>query len=149
MASREDFKACQFSSWYETFRQGPKPATIKSVVIPLPTEFIDYLLSDGVSLPEGATRVSSCIPNTADEHWSSDEEDENDDQNNGSDETRPQFSFPELTDQVETAIRSLGGSVIPKLNWSAPKDATWMNGGTLKCRTAGGTFWGNLPTTYR
>jgi hypothetical protein len=29
--------------------------------------------------------------------------------------------FPELVDEIETAIEALGGAVFPKLNWSAPK----------------------------
>lgn len=29
--------------------------------------------------------------------------------------------FPEFTAKVEEAISSLGGSVFPKLNWSAPR----------------------------
>jgi hypothetical protein len=45
-----------------------------------------------------------------------------------------------LSRRMEDAIHSLGGAVIPKLNWSAPKDAVWMNGGTLECRRAGDIF---------
>lgn len=29
---------------------------------------------------------------------------------------------------------------MPKLNWSSPKDATWINGGSLKCTTAGDVY---------
>jgi len=82
--------ACQFSSWYYTFRNMDttsstdivgnsnnnysdniynkkrnklrKNITIESVIIrPLPSDFIQYLLSDGVRLPECATKVSSCM----------------------------------------------------------------------------------------
>jgi hypothetical protein len=45
-----------------------------------------------------------------------------------------------LSRRMEDAIRLLGGAVIPKLNWSSPKDAVWMNGGTLECRRAGDIF---------
>jgi len=30
--------------------------------------------------------------------------------------------------------------VIPKLNWSAPRDATWINEGTMKCHTPGDIY---------
>ena len=30
--------------------------------------------------------------------------------------------------------------VLPKLNWSAPKDATWLNEATLRCRTPGDIY---------
>jgi hypothetical protein len=43
----DDVKNCAFSAWYERFRK----ITLKSVIIPLPEEFVDYLNSDGVFLP--------------------------------------------------------------------------------------------------
>jgi D123 len=30
--------------------------------------------------------------------------------------------------------------VMPKLNWSAPKDASWINAGSLKCQTPGDVY---------
>ena len=36
-------------------------------------------------------------------------------------ENEPVPSFPELTQQISSAIESLGGSVLPKLNWSSPR----------------------------
>jgi hypothetical protein len=50
------------------------------------------------------------------------------------------ISFPELNALIEAAIAKLGGAVVPKLNWSCPKDATWVNGGSLKCYTAGDVY---------
>jgi hypothetical protein len=50
-------------------------------------------------------------------------------------------SFPKaLDDAIRSGIRELGGSVVPKTNWSAPKDATWMNGGSLRCQTPGDVY---------
>lgn len=46
-------------------------------------------------------------------------------------------SFPELETAITAAIATLGGAVCPKLSWSVPRDAAWVNGGTLKCATAG------------
>ena len=37
---------------------------------------------------------------------------------------------------IQNTIAELGGKVAPKLNWSAPKDATWMNANTMICRNA-------------
>lgn len=54
----------------------------------------------------------------------SDEDENNDDQP----------SFPDLESGIEQSITALGGAVFPKLNWSAPKDATWIScDGTLRC----------------
>ncbi|KAF7246701.1 hypothetical protein EYD10_07390 [Varanus komodoensis] len=49
--------------------------------------------------------------------------------------------FPEFALKVEEAISSLGGSVFPKLNWSAPRDAYWiaMNS-SLKCKCLSDIF---------
>uniref|UniRef100_A0A8B9P391 Translation initiation factor eIF2 assembly protein n=1 Tax=Apteryx owenii TaxID=8824 RepID=A0A8B9P391_APTOW len=49
--------------------------------------------------------------------------------------------FPEFAAKVQEAISSLGGSVFPKLNWSAPRDAYWiaMNS-SLKCKTLSDIF---------
>ena len=36
-------------------------------------------------------------------------------------DSEPVPSFPELTQQISSAIESLGGAVLPKLNWSSPR----------------------------
>lgn len=44
--------------------------------------------------------------------------------------------FPSLEKDVINAIKDLGGSVFPKLNWSAPKDSCWISAnGTMRCET--------------
>ena len=49
--------------------------------------------------------------------------------------------FPELETDIAEAIEELGGSVFPKLNWSSPKDASWIAlSGTLKCTNAADIF---------
>ncbi len=51
--------------------------------------------------------------------------------------TAAPLSFPALEAALGEAIAALGGAVVPKLNWSVPRDATWVNGGSLKCETVG------------
>ena len=167
-ATEEELLACQLSSWFPTFRHLPPTdlyqkrsnVTIKSKIISnLPDDFIEFLLSDGIRLPQGATILSSCAPNEAPpksnvkknssdtNHDNNDvKNDEGDDENSvnwdeeSDEEESSQYSFPELNQQLTEAIAALGGSVIPKLNWSAPKDATWVNEGTLKCCTPGDIY---------
>lgn len=143
---------CQISSWYEKFSSivghPRKNVTIKSIIIDkLPIDFREYLLSDGVRLPVDATNLSSFAPpESADDNdeWSSDEDENNNADNNEQESecTEPpkQFHFPDLNERIITAIEALKGSVIPKLNWSTPKDAVWVNGGSLKCTTAGDIY---------
>ena len=45
--------------------------------------------------------------------------------------------FPEVRERIAAAIAQLGGQVVPKLNWSCPSDATWLNpAATLACGNA-------------
>lgn len=108
----EDVLNCNFSSWYGVF----KNATIASVCVPLTSEFVRYLLSDGVVLPGKAP---------ASQKYDTDSDDEVDWSEADADSTEIP-SFPELEEAVSTAIKRLGGRVFPKLNWSSPKDATWI-----------------------
>lgn len=44
---------CAIQSWYEAF----KAVTFRSVLLPLPQEFLDWLVSDGLYLPEDSEAV--------------------------------------------------------------------------------------------
>ena len=47
-------------------------------------------------------------------------------------------SFPEILNEMKSAICELGGRVFPKCGWSSPKDAEWVfQDSTLKCSTPG------------
>lgn len=160
-----DVIACQFSSWYPTFsgsketddssdsirghkwKDNRKSVTIKSVIIKnLSQDFISYMLSDGITLPPGATKVSSFIPEDSEDHdtWSSDSDQDKGQGHDDDDETDDSdshiFELSDLTEQINHGIKTLGGSVIPKLNWSAPRDASWINNGSLRCETAGDVY---------
>ncbi|EGV95431.1 Cell division cycle protein 123-like [Cricetulus griseus] len=107
-----------------------------SVILPLPQNVKDYLLDDGTLVVSGRedppTSSQPDSDNEAEEtQWSDDE----------STATLTAPEFPEFTTQVQEAINSLGGSVFPKLNWSAPRDAYWiaMNS-SLKCKTLSDIF---------
>jgi len=75
------------------------------------------------------------------DYWSENSSDQEDDENTTpASQLSHDSQFMELTDQMTVAIKDFGGFVIPKLNWSSPKDAKWINEGTLKCQTAGDVF---------
>mmetsp|Transcript_41785 Transcript_41785/g.93958 ORF Transcript_41785/g.93958 Transcript_41785/m.93958 type:complete len:340 (+) Transcript_41785:51-1070(+) len=120
--SKQDVLACSFENWYERFQQH----TPHSIILPLSEEFVAYLNADGIELPKGA--VPSANPNQRDTDsdssgWGED----------GDADSTPEF--PDLVHDIKTAMHELGGAVLPKLNWSAPKDASWMTG-TLCCTSA-------------
>lgn len=117
---------CSFSAWYPRFKE----YTIKSQIIPLPQDFIDYLLADQVVLPEGAGEL---LVNSSDSEDNRDKETVIDWATE--DISMPVTpNFPEFEILLNNTIKRLGGKVFPKLNWSAPKDATWISfDRTLKC----------------
>ncbi|KAG8998932.1 hypothetical protein FRB94_006515 [Tulasnella sp. JGI-2019a] len=121
---RSTVLAFQCSSWYDTFA----PITIKSTIIrPLPEDFREYLESDGVTIPEGAEDTAAAESSLSDSDDSNANDDANDDV--GSDDSStPQkvFTFPELDATIRATIVKYGGAVFPKLNWTAPKDASWI-----------------------
>lgn len=49
-----------------------------------------------------------------------DSEDDDENQSNDGEADTPRFSFPELTQQIRSAITSYG-AVFPKLNWTSPR----------------------------
>jgi len=104
--------------------------TIKSKVIVLSESVHAYLLSDRFVLPDEkhpnrSDIISSC---------SSDEEVEwENDAEHGAALVPPSFS--DFEKEVKFCIEALGGSVFPKLDWSAPKDASWIScDRTLRCQ---------------
>ncbi|CAH8846864.1 unnamed protein product [Trichobilharzia szidati] len=123
----EDVKQCAFNSWYHTF----KNYTQESVFVDLPEDLINSLTNDEFILPKSAkeTRYPS---DSSDEDWS----DCADSNENGDGVCTERPEFPQFESHLKNIIQKLGGVVFPKLNWSAPSDASWMScDNSLKCRT--------------
>jgi hypothetical protein len=103
-----------------------RTSTLKSRIIPLSPAFLSYLRADGIVLP---SETPATNPNTTD-NTTSDGWDEDPDPD-------PSLEFLELHQQIKDTIAELGGLVAPKLNWSSPKDATWisMTKNSMECAT--------------
>ncbi|KAL7828188.1 hypothetical protein AOLI_G00313400 [Acnodon oligacanthus] len=71
---KEQVLRCQFSAWYPLF----KALTIKSLILPLPQNVIDYLLDDGTLVVSGSSENSTQRSQTN----NSDSEEEDDIQTN-------------------------------------------------------------------
>lgn len=96
-------------------------------MIALNKPFVDYLRADGIVLPP-----EDRLPGSDD--------DDDDDWNNFSDEndeqSDPSVDWADIHVQVKDTVSEFGKAT-PKLNWSAPKDATWMSAtNDLQCSTA-------------
>ena len=122
-APAEAILQCQFSNWYPMFERN----TIKSRIIELSQDFIDYLKEDGVILP------SSIEVPLGTEDQLSDDEDVSEVRDGEAEMKERDFTSIEV--EMQSAITSLKGEVFLKLNWSAPIDASWMVGGSVKCKS--------------
>jgi hypothetical protein len=61
---------------------------------------------------------------------------DNNDEDEEEEATDPSANWRDTHEAIENTIEELGGKVAPKLNWSAPKDATWINAtNSMECRT--------------
>ncbi|WBW71206.1 translation initiation factor eIF2 assembly protein [Schizosaccharomyces osmophilus] len=116
---------CQFSNWYSLFRTlTPKAKVIK----PIPTSILKYLDEDGIYLKN----VSNTIEDVTDRENEEGREEEEED-------TQVSSYYPDKStiQLIERVISDLDGAVVPKLNWSSPKDAVWiMPTGSMKCTSA-------------
>ena len=148
----------RLTSWHPVLRRH----TIPTRFIPLPTDFVDYLLEDGVWIPEELAPVRpghfvgrDSAHETAAERraeaakWRAtieelhDSDDEAEEAAEAAAEAKQlarqcQPFFPELVGQLQLAIGALGGEAFPSLDWHAPTDASWISTERVaKCQTVG------------
>lgn len=141
--TRDHILHCSYDYWFPKYRT----SCIRSRVIKLPPEFIEYIREDGIILssddPSAAaddddddwepTSTALAPPRPDDPEQDSDSED--DDQESSPSRLPPNQRFPELHQKIKDTIKELGGEVAPKLNWSSPRDAAWISPhqNTVKC----------------
>ncbi|KAL1607449.1 hypothetical protein SLS59_002416 [Nothophoma quercina] len=118
---------CSYHSWHPKYRA----ITPKARLVPLPAAFLEYLRSDGIVLPPEETDNPT---------WSDDDSGifSGADNNEGGEEedADPSTHWRDTHEAIERTIEELGGKVAPKLNWSAPKDATWIAAtNSMECST--------------
>jgi hypothetical protein len=162
--SVKEVLACQLSSWYSTFANihplaatdeteefEPPPLSRKNVTIPsvvigeLPHDFKEYLLSDGVRLPKNSNLSSTADVNLKKPAWDDSNSDDGDWSQSSPQQQQKDFDFTDLNHRIESILKQepfskVNGAAFPKLNWSCPKDASWMNGGSMKCTTPGDVY---------
>lgn len=133
--SKAAIEHCQYPFWHSLFK---KHTPVSRIIGPLPAPFIQYLKQDGIKLPADPT-TSSFYTNDIERNddndysdWEDDSEEviPNDDKKDTID---PVKDFPEFHSKIKDVISELG-PVTPKLNWSAPRDATWiLPNNNMKC----------------
>lgn len=133
--TKDQILNCSYDSWFPKYRS----YCLKSRIIALPPTFVSYLHEDGIILADDDE-----VTDEPEEEWhsaastrsrpqpvDSDDEDEEDEPP----QLPPNQRFPETHNLIKEKIAELGGAVVPKLNWSSPKDAKWISPhqNTLKC----------------
>ncbi|MCJ1376294.1 hypothetical protein MMC20_007536 [Loxospora ochrophaea] len=117
-----------YHSWYPRYRS----VTPKARLIPLSPPFISYLRSDGIILPPetAPSPLDDSDSGVFSSSFASDSEDDDNEEND------PSLQWQDIHQTIRSTILELGGSVVPKLNWSAPKDATWIAAtNSMECHT--------------
>ena len=130
--TRQHILHCSYHFWHPEYRA----ITPKARLIPLSDAFVHYLRSDGIILPpennslqSSSTDADSGIFSASTSPAISDSEDEDEEED-------PSLAWSEVHRRVKETIAELKGSVHPKLNWSAPKDATWIAAtNSMECYT--------------
>ncbi|TLD06028.1 uncharacterized protein PgNI_08973 [Pyricularia grisea] len=145
--TRDHILNCSYDAWFPKYRT----SCLKSRIIKLSPEFVDYLREDGItladeaeddeddwepSIPTGVFKAPQPEPGQDQGEADSDSDDEDRDQQTPA-KLPPNRRFPELHQKIKDEIKQLGGEVVPKLNWSSPKDATWimLDKNTMRCTT--------------
>ena len=123
----EEVLQCSLPAWYPQFEK----VTFPTICLTLSGEVLDYLREDGqLVLPKECNEDSydgkeEDYEDFGDTDWG--EDGENGDENE-------QKTFPEFSQKVQKVIHDFGGEVFLKLNWSSPKDATWVAfNNSMKC----------------
>ncbi|KAI9756967.1 MAG: hypothetical protein M4579_003625 [Chaenotheca gracillima] len=126
---------CSYEFWYGLYR----PITPKARIIQLTPPFLDYLRADGIILPSDDDNVPQNGSTWSDQDsgvFSEDRSDSDSGYNESDDDEDPAQEFRDLHIHIKQTIAELGGKVAPKLNWSSPKDATWIAAtNSMECRT--------------
>jgi D123 len=89
-----------------------RSVTPKARLIPLSGPFLEYLRADGIVLPNEETTTA---------------DDDSGIYSDSSDDEDPSEEWQDIHRRIRETVIELGGKVVPKLNWSAPKDATFMS----------------------
>ncbi|KAI4179587.1 MAG: hypothetical protein LQ346_007164 [Caloplaca aetnensis] len=133
--TRSHILHCSYHSWYPKYRS----LTPKARLIPLTAPFLAYLRADGILLPPEETDYDPYSSTETDSGIFSSTSTPTGSSNSDSDSDSyidPSLSWPEIHSAIASTIAELGGNVVPKLNWSAPKDAIWINAtNNMECRS--------------
>ncbi|KAJ8764793.1 hypothetical protein K2173_009198 [Erythroxylum novogranatense] len=128
---QEDINRCQIQEWYPKF----KSVSVRTIIHELPESFVEYLQDDsGPFLLPLSVSNEDALPNRINNPIGEEDYQVAEGSEDEAEEPPSPPSFPELELSIKESIKTLGGAVFPKLNWSSPKDSAWIStSGTLRC----------------
>ena len=102
--------------WYHIFRDN----TVRTCFIPVSSDFVDYMLTDGITLPQKQF-VSHDDPRKV--LPTSDISDTSSDEAEGPEEAEEEqiYCFEELENEIQNVIDDFGGECFVRTNWSSAK----------------------------
>lgn len=113
-----DVIACSFPVWHPLFRH----CALRGAALKLPADFVTYLRAPGSLVLPSACASSASV------RRDSGSEDEDFELRRGPDfEEDVGPRFPELDAAIAAQLQEFGGEGFPKLSWTAPRDAAWIN----------------------
>lgn len=119
-----DVLACSFPAWHPLFRH----CSIRGSSVQLSADFLSYLRAPGSLV------LPSCSSEQPPPHDSGSDDEDFELRLGPDPEPASSLRFPELEAEIARCLSRFGGAVFPKLNWSAPRDAAWINFcKSLKC----------------
>jgi hypothetical protein len=105
-------RACSIASWYPTF----KKLTFATHFVTLPSEFLDYLRSDGIFVSDHTSAFGDWNSDSEADEWVDSAQGDA----NGNEPMLDQPTFPELKVEIDETLKKLGAA-FPKLNFASPK----------------------------
>nr|XP_018261999.1 cytoplasmic protein [Kwoniella dejecticola CBS 10117]OBR84157.1 cytoplasmic protein [Kwoniella dejecticola CBS 10117] len=116
--TKSQIDAARTSAWYDTFEDITFPSTVIDLAeLGEESNFLHWLEADSIFLPEGSQgRPRSRSSSNASSSSST----------SSSSEAAPTYYLPRTNAAIRDALEKYGGSVFPKLNWTAPKDAAFI-----------------------
>lgn len=113
MTSDFDFATFLPSRWTNILSKFPLLGS-EYEIVNLDNEFIKFIESDGIILDEDIISLRSSFDDFENDHFDFELESE-------SSKLKPSELFSDIDQKIKKAIKSLGGCVVPKLNWTVPK----------------------------
>ncbi|MES1912613.1 MAG: hypothetical protein MHM6MM_004858 [Cercozoa sp. M6MM] len=139
LLSVDEVEACDIARWYPRLEH----VSFDTELLPLEKDVVAFLRRDGAALPRSCRQDAQLQESQLESvgqtiEWSDDEDaDTVDDGGADTDD----FDCPELITRINETVTRLGGTVLPKLNWSAPRDAVWNSvSQSLQCVDANDVF---------